>query len=85
MLAVPVAAGCFYPINSNGTHIRLDPVWASLAMALSSISVVLSSLALRAKIPGLGFRGTKIEVPKEEGVVAAGAGARVRAKGSASG
>ncbi|KAF2013093.1 copper-transporting P-type ATPase [Aaosphaeria arxii CBS 175.79] len=40
-------------------HIRLDPVWAALAMALSSVSVVLSSLALRSNIPGLGFRARK--------------------------
>ncbi|KAJ5155864.1 hypothetical protein N7492_008667 [Penicillium capsulatum] len=57
---VPVAAGVFYPIVSgrhhemiNGEtvmvneHWRLSPVWAALAMALSSISVVTSSLALR--------------------------------------
>ncbi|KAJ5694849.1 hypothetical protein N7536_005261 [Penicillium majusculum] len=57
---VPVAAGVLYPIVSghhektiNGEmivaneHWRLSPVWAALAMALSSISVVLSSLALR--------------------------------------
>ncbi|KAJ5439551.1 ATPaseP-typeK/Mg/Cd/Cu/Zn/Na/Ca/Na/H-transporter [Penicillium daleae] len=57
---VPVAAGVFYPIVSghhqiaNGgdmitvnEHWRLSPVWAALAMALSSISVVSSSLALR--------------------------------------
>ncbi|KAF9876336.1 copper resistance-associated p-type atpase [Colletotrichum karsti] len=57
LLAIPIAAGCLYPITtSSGEHIRLDPVWASLAMALSSISVVLSSLALRSKVPGLGFR-----------------------------
>ncbi|PLB53108.1 copper resistance-associated P-type ATPase [Aspergillus steynii IBT 23096] len=57
---VPIAAGVLYPIvnghkmhmNPDGgsvmvnTHWRLSPVWAALAMALSSISVVLSSLAL---------------------------------------
>jgi len=60
-LAVPVAAGVFYPIVlGNGDHIRLDPVWASLAMALSSISVVLSSLALRSRWFGIGFRERKI-------------------------
>ncbi|KAI9743033.1 MAG: hypothetical protein M1818_003328 [Claussenomyces sp. TS43310] len=56
LIGVPVAAGVLYPIVSNGKHVRLDPVWASLAMALSSISVVCSSLSLRSKIPGLGFR-----------------------------
>ena len=55
LVALPVAAGVLYPIRSGGNHIRLDPVWASLAMALSSISVVCSSLALRSKIPGVGF------------------------------
>lgn len=60
--AVPVAAGVLYPITNNGEHVRLDPVWASLAMALSSISVVLSSLALRSSILGLGFRERKIEI-----------------------
>lgn len=62
-IAVPVAAGAFYPIvTSSGDHVKLDPVWASLAMALSSISVVLSSLALRSRVFGIGFRARKIQV-----------------------
>lgn len=61
LTAVPVAAGALYPIVSNGSHVRLDPVWASLAMALSSISVVLSSLALRSRLPLVGFRARKVE------------------------
>ena len=56
MVALPVAAGVLYPVVSNGTHVRLDPVWASLAMALSSVSVVTSSLLLRTGLPGVGFR-----------------------------
>ncbi|CAJ2505554.1 Uu.00g129480.m01.CDS01 [Anthostomella pinea] len=56
LVALPVAAGCLYPIVVRGEHVRLDPVWASLAMALSSVSVVLSSLALRTRVPWLGFR-----------------------------
>lgn len=63
VLAVPIAAGVLYPIRTGGTsHIRLDPVWASLAMALSSISVVLSSLALRSRLPGIGFRPAVVDV-----------------------
>lgn len=56
MVALPIAAGVLYPIQSGGSHIRLDPVWAALAMALSSISVVTSSLLLRTRLPLLGFR-----------------------------
>lgn len=55
LIALPVAAGVLYPIKSSGSHIRLNPVWASLAMALSSISVVCSSLLLRTRIPILGY------------------------------
>ncbi|RDB22706.1 putative copper-transporting ATPase HMA5 [Hypsizygus marmoreus] len=43
MIALPVAAGVLYPAG----HVRLNPVWASLAMALSSVSVVCSSLLLK--------------------------------------
>jgi len=56
LIALPVAAGALYPVVSGGKHVRLDPVWASLAMAMSSISVVLSSLALRSKLPWIGFK-----------------------------
>lgn len=60
LIALPVAAGALYAITSGGKHVRLDPVWASLAMALSSVSVVCSSLLLRTKIPLVGFRASKI-------------------------
>ncbi|KAF2452674.1 hypothetical protein BDY21DRAFT_358388 [Lineolata rhizophorae] len=56
MMALPIAAGALYSVTSNGSHVRLDPVWASLAMALSSISVVTSSLALKTGLPVVGFR-----------------------------
>ena len=62
-IAVPVAAGVLYPIRTGageGEHVRLDPVWASLAMALSSVSVVVSSLALRWWVVG-GFRVRGVE------------------------
>ncbi|KAJ5111860.1 hypothetical protein NUU61_001490 [Penicillium alfredii] len=55
-IAVPVAAGVFYPIVSNGSHIRLDPVWSSLAMALSSVSVISSSLLMKTRLPLFGFK-----------------------------
>lgn len=51
VLLVPVAAGVFFRLGDmgaqEGTGWRFGPVWASAAMALSSLSVVLSSLALR--------------------------------------
>jgi cation transport ATPase len=59
IVALPVAAGVLYPIKSNGSHVRLDPVWASLAMALSSVSVVSSSLLMRTQLPVFGFRSLK--------------------------
>ncbi|XPS93520.1 hypothetical protein M3J09_002866 [Ascochyta lentis] len=72
LVAMPIAAGVLFPITTGGKmgdhgmqvggkHVRLDPVWASLAMALSSLSVVCSSLALRSGIPGVGFRARRDE------------------------
>lgn len=62
LVALPVAAGVLYPLKSNGAHIRLDPVWAALAMALSSTSVVCSSLLLRSKLPVVGFRDQRKDI-----------------------
>nr|XP_019012879.1 uncharacterized protein I206_02375 [Kwoniella pini CBS 10737]OCF51660.1 hypothetical protein I206_02375 [Kwoniella pini CBS 10737] len=42
-VCLPFAAGIFYAAN----HIRLTPVWSAVLMALSSLSVVGSSLAMR--------------------------------------
>ena len=50
-LGIPLAAGVFYPF----VHTRLPPTLAALAMALSSLSVVGNSLALRLyKPPKIG-------------------------------
>ena len=58
-IALPVAGGALYAIRSGGSHVRLDAVWASLAMALSSVSVVSSSLALRLRVPVIGYRASR--------------------------
>ena len=36
ILGIPLAAGVLYPV----AHLLLNPMWAGLAMALSSITVV---------------------------------------------
>lgn len=66
LIAIPIAAGCLYAVEVRGKHITLDPVWASLAMALSSFSVVMSSLALKTRIPGIGYRAHSIDVGRME-------------------
>ena len=43
LLLIPIAMGALYPIHG----FRMDPMLAGAAMALSSISVVLSSLMLK--------------------------------------
>ncbi|KAF2435828.1 heavy metal translocatin [Tothia fuscella] len=62
VIAMPVAAGVFFAIVSKGNHVRLDPVWASLAMALSSISVICSSLLLRSSLPIVGFKNKGVDI-----------------------
>ena len=53
VVLLPIAAGVIYPVHG---HPRLNPVWASLAMAMSSLSVICSSLVMRTGIPVVGFR-----------------------------
>jgi Cu+-exporting ATPase len=43
LVGIPIAAGVFYP----AIHLRLPPELAALAMALSSVSVICSSLLLK--------------------------------------
>jgi hypothetical protein len=53
LLSIPIAAGLFFPLF----HTRLPPTVAAIAMALSSVSVVFSSLALRLyKPPDVSIR-----------------------------
>ncbi|KAF3939006.1 hypothetical protein ABW19_dt0205327 [Dactylella cylindrospora] len=55
VIGIPIAAGVLYAYRRT----RLDPSWAALAMACSSVSVVCSSLLLRSRLPWVGFRAKK--------------------------
>lgn len=50
VVGIPIAAGALYPV----IKVRLPPEIAALAMALSSVSVVLSSLMLTQYRPPIG-------------------------------
>ncbi|KAL6451027.1 HMA5 Probable copper-transporting ATPase HMA5 [Candida maltosa Xu316] len=66
MVALPIAAGVIYPYNNS----RLDPVWAAAAMALSSVSVVMSSLALKLYKPSIKAENFGVENVNEDTIAA---------------
>jgi len=47
VVGMPLAAGLFFP----RFHVLVPPMFAGFAMAMSSVSVVLSSLLLRCYVP----------------------------------
>lgn len=54
VIAIPLAAGILFPFTPQ--RVRLEPVWAALAMALSSVSVICCSLLLKTRFWLVGFR-----------------------------
>ncbi len=61
-LGIPLAAGVFYPL----LHMGLSPMFASLAMSLSSVCVVINALTLRLFNPN---RKIKNKVKNKEAVM----------------
>ena len=51
-ILIPVAMGVFYPVDG----FKLDPMFAATAMAMSSISVVTSSLLLKRYRPSYNYQ-----------------------------
>lgn len=64
IILLPIAAGLLFKVKSEGW--RLGPVWGSAAMALSSLCVVGSSLALRWEGGWLDVLKGKKAVTREE-------------------
>lgn len=62
LIGIPIAAGVIYPYN----NLRLSPVWASVAMAASSLSVVTSSLMLKFYRPKIKVQDLGTFVESEE-------------------
>ena len=61
-LGIPVAAGLLFPI----WHLQLPPAAAGFCMAMSSVSVVTSSLLLRKYEPPPGMRAFRTVVNEAE-------------------
>lgn len=57
IILIPIALGVFYPLDG----FKLDPMFAALAMALSSISVVSNSLILKLYNPNSDLGDIKKE------------------------
>lgn len=60
IILIPVAMGVFYPIGK----FQLPPMFAAVAMAMSSISVVTSSLLLKCYNPETELNRHKVELSK---------------------
>jgi Cu+-exporting ATPase len=74
-LGIPIAAGALYPLIKT----RLPPEVAALAMALSSVSVVMSSLHLTGYRPPVGsFAAERAAAAARRGEIAARAPRRSR-------